>query len=133
MFKEMLQSGYNKTFGTAMRLVGRMGSAFSSQVGWIEFFYVVGIVAFMAGFVNAVFFPVANQAVIVYPGSGAQTIPEAVIDAFVIILGGGGIYATYLSGRQTTKSRMVNFYLALALLLIIVSVFMGIYLTNLKG
>jgi uncharacterized membrane protein YsdA (DUF1294 family) len=75
---------------------------------------------------------VPNQGLIVYPASGAMTIPEMVIDAVVILFGAAGIYVAYLSGRQTTKSRMVNLYLAIALLLIVVSVFMGIQLSILK-
>ena len=87
----------------------------------------------MAGFVNAVVFPVSNQSYIPYPNGSAQTIPEAIVDAFVIVVGAAGIYLTYLSGRQTTRSRTVNLYLGLALLLIVVSIFTGIDMALLKG
>ena len=99
----------------------------------VRLLYVVIVVALMAGFIDAVFFPLPNQAQIIQPGPGAQTIPEAVIDSFVILLGAAGIYVAYISGRQTTKSRMVNLYLGIALLLIAISVFTGIYLSILKG
>lgn len=95
--------------------------------------YVLLVVGLMAGFINAVFFPVANQGIVVYRGGGAQTIPEAVIDAFVILLGGAGIYLTYVSGKQTTRSRAVNMYLGLALVMIAVSLLVGIDLAILKG
>jgi len=87
----------------------------------------------MAGGVSAFFFPVADQSYIIYPAGGAQSISETVIDACVILLGGAGVYATYVSGRQTTKPRMVNLYLALALLLIALSVLLGIFVSDLKG
>lgn len=103
-----------------------------SRAGLLQLLYVLGLVALMGGFVNAVFFPVPNQGLIVYPGGGSQTIPEAVIDVCVILLGGAGIYITYISGRQTTRSRMVNLYLGIALLLIAISIFMGIFLSDLK-
>ena len=113
-------------------LAGALGSL-SSRAGLVQLLYVVALVALMGGFVNAVFFPLSNQGQIIYPGPGSQTIPEAILDASVIAIGGAGIYVTYVSGRQTTRSRMVNLYLGIALLLIALSVFMGLYLTHLKG
>jgi hypothetical protein len=93
----------------------------------------VAVIGLMAGFINAVVLSVPNQAQAVYPGAGAQTIPETFIDGMVILLGGAGIYLTYISGRQTTRSRMVNLYLSFALLMIAISVLMGLYLVTLKG
>jgi heme/copper-type cytochrome/quinol oxidase subunit 3 len=133
MIKQKLESVYDRTFGVLRSLVERLAGPFSNRASWIEVIYVLGIVAFMAGFINAVFFPVPNQGLIVYPGGGAQTIPEAVIDTFVILLGGSGIYLTYLSGRQTTRSRMVNIYLAVALFLIFLSIYMGLYINGING
>jgi hypothetical protein len=132
LIKQHLESVYGKAVGLAKGALGRFGGNFSNRAAWIEMLYVVGIVAFMAGFANAVFFPVPQQSILVYPSTGAETIPEAVLDAVVILIGAAGVYITYISGRQTTRSRMVNMYLGLALLLLILSVYMGIYLSNLK-
>ena len=99
----------------------------------IQALYAVFLVALMAGFVDAVVFPVPNQSYIPYPSGSAMTIPEAIVDAFVITVGAAGIYLVYMSGRQTTKTRTVNLYLGLALLLIVVSVFAGIDMAILKG
>lgn len=112
--------------------LARALGSLSSRTGVLQLLYIVALVALMGGFVNAVFFPLPNQGQIVYPGSGSQSIPEAVLDSSVILIGGAGIYVTYVSGRQTTRSRMVNLYLGIALLLIAISVFMGLYLTFLK-
>jgi hypothetical protein len=133
MIKRALESTYDRTFGALRNSIVKVGRSYSSSARWVQILYVVAIIAFMAGGVSAFFFPVPNQGYIIYPASGAQTIAETVIDSFVIILGGAGIYVTYLSGRQTTKPRMVNLYLALAILLISLSVIMGIFLSDLKG
>ena len=131
--RSVLERSYDMTVGAARNLLARALDSLTSRAGIIQVLYVLGLVALMGGFVNAVFFPVPNQGSIVYPGSGAQTIPEAILDASVIMIGAAGIYATYVSGRQTTRSRMVNLYLGIALLLLVISVFMGLYLTALKG
>jgi len=132
MIKRILMSGYDRTLGALWNMLNKSGQSFFTRINWIQFLYILVMIAFMAGFVNAVGFPVANQGLIVYPAQGAMTIPEMVLDAVVILFGAAGIYFAYLSGRQTTKSRMVNLYLALALLLLVVSLFMGIQLSNLK-
>ena len=133
MIRRVLERSYSMTIGALRNaLAGVLGSV-SSRTGLIQLLYVIALVALMGGFVNAIFFPLPNQGQIIYPGAGSQTIAEAVLDASVILLGGAGIYVTYISGRQTTKSRMVNLYLGIALLLLALSVFMGLYLTVLKG
>ncbi|MDV3292930.1 MAG: hypothetical protein LYZ70_01510 [Nitrososphaerales archaeon] len=133
MIRRVLELSYNRTVGAARSALAKALGPLLSRTGLVQFFYVLGLVALMGGFVNAVFFPVPNQGLIVYPGGGSQTIPEAVLDVCVILLGGAGIYITYISGRQTTRSRMVNLYLGIALLLIAISMFMGIFLSHLKG
>ncbi len=132
MIRRLLENTYDRTLGTLKDSIVRVGQS-GSKVGWVQILYILGIVAFMAGAVSAFFFPVANQGYIIYPAGGAETVAESVIDAFVIMLGGAGIYVVYLSGRQTTKPRMVNLYLALSILLVAISVLLGIQLSVLKG
>ena len=119
--------------GALWNLLKRSATSATNKWGAIQVVYVLVVVALMAGFVNAVVLPVPNQTVAVYPQSGYQTFPETFIDAMVILLGGAGIYLTYMSGRQTTRSRMVNLYLAVALMLITMSILTGLYLVNVKG
>ena len=133
MIREALGSAYKKTVGAAKDTILGFLSSLTRGGGLIQVLYVVILVAVMAGFVDAINYPVANQSYIPYPSSTAMTIPEAIIDAFVIIVGAAGIYLVYMSGRQTTRTRTVNLYLGLALLLIIVSVFAGIDMAILKG
>ena len=132
MIRRVLERSYNATVGALRNALGGAVTSLSTRTGLVQLLYVIALVALMGGFVNAVFFPLPNQGQIVYPGTGSQTIPEAVLDASVILVGGAGIYIAYVSGRQTTRSRMVNLYLGVALLLIALSVFMGLYLTYLK-
>jgi hypothetical protein len=130
MIRTILDSAYKKTIGSLWNLLRRSAA---NRWGVVQLLYLLVVIGLMAGFVNAVVLPVPNQTTAVYPTTGAQTIPETFIDAMVILLGGGGIYLTYMSGRQTTKSRMVSLYLAVALLLITISVMTGLYLVNIKG
>ena len=133
MIRGILEGLYNRTIGALRDYLSGVFSAATRGGGLLQLLYVLGVVGLMAGFINAVVFPVPNQSYIVYPSGGAQTIPEALIDAFVIMVGGAGLYLTYVSGRQTTRARTVNLYLGLALLLIIVSVLAGIEIARLKG
>ena len=84
-----------------------------------------------AGVVNAAIQPVDIR-YIVFPGRTAQSISETVINALALVLGAAGIYLSFLSGRQTTKPRMVNFYLILGLLLIATGMYVGIYVYHSK-
>ncbi len=133
MIREVIAVAYRRTVGALKDWFVGFISSITRGGGLIQALYVVFIVALMAGFINAVVFPVSNQSYIPYPGGSAQTIPEAIVDAFVIVVGAAGIYLTYLSGRQTTRTRTVNLYLGLALLLLIVSIFTGIDMAILKG
>jgi len=133
VIRETLEKWYAKSVGAARVRLERSLGGVLSKTGVLEILYVIAVVALMAGFIDAVFFPVPNQAQIVEPGPGAQTIPEGVLDAFVILTGAAGIYLAYISGRQTTRSRMVNLYLGVSLMLIALSIFTGTYLSILKG
>jgi len=135
MLRTVIESAYNKTIGALKDALVGFASSLTRGGGFIQALYIILLVACMAGFVNAVFFPVPgiDQSYIPFPSSTAMTIPEAIVDAFVIIVGGAGTYLVYLSGRQTVRSRTVNLYLGLALLLLVVAVFVGIDMAILKG
>lgn len=98
---------------------------------WMVILYVIGIVVMTAGIVNAVIQPV-NFGYVIFPSSGAQSATETGVDALALLVGAAGIYISYLSGRQTTKPRMVNFYLAIGLILIGIAVYIGIYVLSSK-
>ena len=132
MIREILESGYGRAFGALKGNLNRLLSPVKGRGGLVQLVYVLGLTGLMAGFISAVDFPVPNQGVVIYPGSGAETIPEAVIDSFVILLGGAGIYLTFVSGRQTTKARTVNLLLGTALLMIALSLLTGMTLAIIK-
>jgi hypothetical protein len=133
LIKEILESGYKKTVGAARDYLAGILTKGTRGGALLQLVYVLGLVGLMAGFISAVFSPVPNQSYIVYPSAGAQSIPEMLVDSFVILVGGAGIYLVFLSGRQTTRTRTVNLYLGLAVLLVTVSVLTGIEIAILKG
>ncbi len=99
--------------------------------GWVEVLYIIALVIMSAGTVNALIQPV-NVGYVIFPSSGGQSATETVVDAFVLLLGAAGVYLSYLSGRQTTKSRMVNFFLIIGLFLVVTALYIGIYVLNAK-
>lgn len=133
MIRQLLETGYKRTIGALGGWLSGFFATVTRGGGLVELLYVLLLVGLMAGFIDAVVFPVPNQSMVVYPSGGAQTIPEAVLDAFVIFVGGAGVYLAYISGRQTTRSRTVTLFLGLGLLMIVASVFMGMELAILKG
>ena len=133
MIREALESAYERTIGGLRDTLVGFVSSITRGGGAVQALYVIFLEALMAGFIDAVVFPVPSQCLIPYPSGQAMTIPEAVLDAFVIVMGGAGIYMVYLSGRQTARTRTVNLYLGLALLLLVVSVFTGFQMAILKG
>ncbi len=115
------------------RALGGNGNILSFiKTWWIETLYILAIIAMASGVVNAVVQPV-NFGYTIFPGQGSQSVSETVINAFALILGATGIYLSYLSGRQTTKPRLVNFYLVLGLLLMLMGVYIGIYVYSYKA
>ena len=133
MLRQALETVNRKTIGALKITLTRFVSSLTRGGGLLEGVYIVALVALMAGFVNAVVFPVSSQSYIPDPSSSAMHIAEAIVDAFVIVVGAAGIYLVYQSGRQTVRSRTVNLYLGLALLLLVVAVFVGIDMAILKG
>jgi hypothetical protein len=98
---------------------------------WMEILYLLGMVLLTAGLVCAAIDPV-NIGYVIFPSSGAQSATETGVDALALLIGSLGIYLSYLSGRQTTKSRMVNFYLTIGLLMMAIAVYIGIYVLSSK-
>lgn len=121
---KVIQEKFFSLFNTS-RFIDRISRV---KLTIFQAIYIIIIVAFMAGFVNAFFFPVPNQGFIIYPQSGAQSIPETVIDMFVIFLGGLGVYMSYIGGRQTTRARTRNLYLLLSMFIIFISLVIGLYI-----
>jgi len=133
MIRELIKSGYERTIGTLEGIFWGLFGPILRRGSLLTVVYVIIMVVILGGLVNALVQQVPDQGALVYPGAGYQTIAEAIIDSFVILTGGAGIYLVYLSGRQTARAGTVNMYLGLALLLLVVSVLAGIQLFLLKG
>jgi hypothetical protein len=104
----------------------RAGISTTVRNNWIEVIYMAGIVVMSAGVVSALASPVSQQ-YIIYPGRDGQSIPETVINAMALVMGFGGLYFSYLSGRQTVKPRLVGFFLILGLFLIAGAIYIEMY------
>jgi hypothetical protein len=113
------------------KAAGKSGLFGELRNQWMAILYILGMVVLTAGIVCAAIEPV-NFGYVIFPSSGAQSATETGVDALALLVGAAGIYVSYLSGRQTTKPRMVNFYLAIGLLLIAIAVYIGIYVLSSK-
>jgi hypothetical protein len=106
--------------------VERSGLSTTVKNSWIEVVYIAGIIVMAAGVVSALASPVP-QSYIIFPGRDGQSIPETVINAMALAMGFGGLYFSYLSGRQTVKPRLVGFFLVLGILLIAGAIYIEMY------
>jgi hypothetical protein len=131
LIRDWFDSRVSTIWDRLNRILGRSGLASEIRSRWMEVLYVLGIVLMTAGLVNAALQPV-NVGYVIYPSSSDQSATETAVDALALIIGAGGVYLSYLSGRQTTKSRMVNFYLTISLLMIAIAVYIGIYVLGSK-
>ena len=113
------------------KILSKSGLVLEIKNRWMEVLYILGVVVMTAGLVNAAIQPV-NIGYIIYPSTANQSATETFVDALALLIGAVGVYLSYLSGRQTTKSRMVNFLLTIGLLLIAVAVYIGIYVLGSK-
>lgn len=133
MLRETLESAYTRTVAAVKDSVVDYGSKVAESGGLAQAIYLLVIVALMAGFIDALVNPLPNQTYIPYPSFTGETVPEAFVDALVMGLGAAGIYLAIISCRQTTNQKNVNLYLAVALVLLVVSLFTGIDMALLKG
>ena len=131
MIRSWFESRANDVWDRINKVTDKNGLAAEVKERWIEVLYLIGIVLLTAGLVNAAIDPV-NIGYVIFPSSGAQSATETGVDALALLIGSIGIYLSYMSGRQTTKSRMVNFYLTIGLLMIAIAVYMGIYVLSSK-
>ncbi len=131
MIRSWVDSHLNAVWRRLDKATGKSGLVSEIKTEWMQVLYVLGIVLMTAGLVSAVIQPV-NFGYVIFPSTGAQSATETGVDALTIIIGAVGIYMSYLSGRQTTKPRMVNFLLGIGLVLIAIAVYMGYYVLTQK-
>jgi hypothetical protein len=120
---ESQASGVERRLG---KVAERTGVSTTVKNNLIEVVYILGIVVMSAGIVSALASPV-NQSYTIYPSTNGETVSEMIIYSMAMMLGFGGLYLSYLSGRQTVKPRLVPFFLILGLILIGVAVYIEMY------
>lgn len=131
MIRNWFDSHIEAVWDRLNKATSKSGLVAEIKSWWMEVLYIIGIVFMTAGLVNAAIQPV-NFGYVIFPSSGAQSATETGVDALAILLGAAGVYLSYASGRQTTRSRVVNFYLAIGLLMIAIAVYIGIYVLGSK-
>lgn len=131
MIRSWFDTRISELWNRLTKATSRSGIASGIKNRWMEVLYILGILLMTAGLVNAVLQPV-NIGYVIYPSSADQSATETGVDALALLIGAVGVYLSYMSGRQTTKSRMVNFYLTIGLLLIAIAVYIGIYVLGSK-
>lgn len=131
MIRSWVESHLNRVWNRIDKAADKSGLFAELKNQWMQVLYILGVILMTAGLVSAVITPV-NFGYTIFPSSGAQSATETGLDALTIAIGAVGVYMSYLSGRQTTKSRMVNFLLGIGLLLIAIAVYLGIYVLSQK-
>jgi hypothetical protein len=131
MIRSWVESHLNQVWRRFDKATDKSGLYAELRNNWMQVLYILGIILMSAGLVSAVITPV-NFGYTIFPSSGAQSATETGLDALTIAVGAAGIYMSYLSGRQTTKSREVNFLLGIGLVLVAISVYIGIYVLSQK-
>ena len=116
-------SGVERRFG---KVVERSSVSTTVKNNFIEVLYIVGIVVLGAGVVSALASPVP-ESYMIYPSTTGETVSEMVIYSMAMLLGFGGLYISYLSGRQTVKPRLVPFFLTLGLIMIAIAIYIEFY------
>ena len=126
MIRQWLESRASGVERRLSKVVERTGVSTTIKNNLIEVVYILGIVVMSAGIVSALASPV-NQSYTIYPSTNGETVSEMIIYSMAMMLGFGGLYLSYLSGRQTVKPRLVPFFLVLGLILIGVAVYIEMY------
>ncbi len=131
MIRSWVDSHVDQIWERLTKAADKSGLVSEIRSRWMEALYILGIVLMTAGLVNAVIQPV-NFGYVIFPSTGAQSATETAVDALALLLGAAGIYLSYASGRQTTRSRLVSFYLTIGILMIAIAVYIGIYVLGSK-
>lgn len=131
MIRSWVESHLGGIWNRLGRAAGKSGLFSELRRRWMEILYIIGIVLMTSGIVSAIIQPV-NMGYVIFPSSGGQSATETVVDALIVIIGSIGVYMSYLSGRQTTKPRMVNFFLVIGVLLIAIAMYIGVYVLTQK-
>lgn len=126
MIRQWLESRASGIERRLEKVAERGGVSTALKNNLIEVLYIAGIVVMSAGIVSALASPV-NQSYMIYPATNGETISEMAIYSMAMLLGFGGLYLSYLSGRQTTRARLVPFFLILGLIMIGIAIYIEMY------
>lgn len=126
LIRQWLESRVSGIEERLEKAAGRSGVSAAIRNNWVETIYIIGIVVLSAGLVSALAAPVP-ETYIIYPSTGGETVSEMAIYSMAMLLGFGGLYLSYLSGRQTVKPRLVNFFLTVGVILVGIAIYIEMY------
>lgn len=101
----------------------------------LEIVYMIVFFTFAAGVVNGLLEGTDErvQSFVIYPGRGIQTPPETFMYFFAMILGTLGVYLLYMSGRQTVRKRISDFYIMLGFTVLLIAFTLTLYIFDIKS
>ncbi len=131
--KRTLQSTWDKitsrlTRSSMSRSLSNPSTLSSAKGRGIEWLYLLVFLLLVAGVLNAA--SNASPAVeseIIVPNPSIQSVTETFILLFGYIVGALGMYALYLSGRQTIRARSAEMFFVFGIMAVAVALTLGYY------
>jgi hypothetical protein len=131
--KRTLQSTWDKiisrlTRSSVSRSLSNPSTLSSAKSRGIEWLYLMVFLLLVAGVLNAASnaSPQVESEIIV-PNPSIQSVTETFILLFGYIVGALGMYALYLSGRQTIRARSAEMFFVFGIMAVAVALTLGYY------
>lgn len=126
MIREKMRAIETKLMGPFTKRIKKRGI---QTFTIIKLLYITALVVIFSGIVSVLDNPV-NQTYLIYPSSGGQSVIETFLYGFVVAMGVAGVYLAIESGKTMVKHK--DHYLAISLILLMVSVALGIFIVSAK-
>jgi len=100
----------------------------------LTFLYVIVIVVFSGGVVNALLEGSRLPPTIsIFQGPTVQTLGETVIFSFITLFGTAGIYMIYAGAKRPIKDKITDLLIITGLIIAFMATFLALFILQLKG
>lgn len=100
----------------------------------VTFLYVIVIVVFSGGVVNALLEGSKLPPTIsIFQGPTVQTLGETVIFSFITLFGTAGLYMIYAGAKRPINDKITDLMIITGLIIAFMATFLAIFILNLKG
>jgi len=100
----------------------------------LTFLYVIVIVVFSGGLVNALLEGSKLPPTIgIFQGPTVQTLEETVIFSFITLFGTAGIYMVYVGAKRPISDKITDLLIVTGLIIAFMATFLAIFILQLKG